>query len=249
MSGIDDKVYNRILLFVLGIPVFFLLLFTVVSMIQLREINSRIEEGQSQTVKEMIARNPHGDSISEVHRQFLALAVLEEESLGERYRQGHYSLVSRSFKQFLGFFTGIIMVIVGCVFILLKLREEINASGSQGEQLKFALITTSPGVVFGIVGAVLIGITSTTNDKITVRDSGLYLTREYLVAPFFGAKGYQLDPGEFMTDDQEDETPRDRDTLRLQSPPSKKDQDSEKLPAGENPDTKKELIIQRPPKK
>ena len=78
MSGIDDKVYNRILLFVLGIPVFFLLLFTVVSMIQLREINSRIEEGQSQTVKEMIARNPHGDSISEVHRQFLALAVLEE---------------------------------------------------------------------------------------------------------------------------------------------------------------------------
>src|SRR3712207_244528 len=113
MHGLDKNVYNRILVFVLGIPVSFLLLFTVVSMLQLREINLRIEEGQSQTIKEWLRCVEAGDSLSERHRQFLTLAVLEEESLSERYRQGHYSLVSRSFKQYLGFFTGIIMVIVG----------------------------------------------------------------------------------------------------------------------------------------
>jgi hypothetical protein len=222
MSEIPQKVYNRIILFVLGIPVFFLILFTIVSMFQLREINSRIEEGQSQTVKEMIGRINQRDSLSELYQQFLTLAVLEEESLGERYRQGHYSLVSRSFKQFLGFFTGIIMVIVGCVFVLLKLRENINASGSQGESLKFALITNSPGVVFGVVGAVLIGLTATTNDKITVRDSGLYLTREYLVAPFFSEKGYQIDLNELRKKDQGYQDSSDHDTIPVIIPPKPK---------------------------
>lgn len=222
MPEIDKKVYNRIIPLVLGIPVSFLLLFAVISVFQLREINSHIEKGQSQTLKEMIIHMKPNEPLSEAYRQFLALAVLEEESLGERYRQGHYSLVSRSFKQFLGFFTGIIMVIVGCVFVLLKLREEVNAGGSHGEQLKFSLVTNSPGVIFGILGAVLIIITSTTNDKIIVRDSGLYLTREYLVAPFFSEKGYQLNVDELMRNKPEVEESPDEDTLIFQFPPSSK---------------------------
>lgn len=237
MPGIDNKVYNRILLFVLGIPVFFLLLFAVISVLQLRDINTRIESGQSKLVRELVVQNAALDSISENHRQFLTLALLEEESLGERYRQGHYSLASRSFKQFLGFFTGIIMVIVGCVFVLLKLKEDINATGSRGEQFTFSLVTNSPGVLFGIVGAVLIGITSSTNDKITVRDAGLYLTREYLVAPYFGAKGYSVDLNELMkeTVSENEETEKNAtDTLILQSPPAQ---------------SGSRLIIQHPPKK
>jgi hypothetical protein len=142
-----QKLYNRIVPVVIIIPIFFLILFISVSMIQLRDINSRIEEGQSQTVKDIINRMPGKDTLSESYRQFLALAVLEEESLGERYRQGHYSLVSRSFKQYLGFFTGIIMVIVGSLFVLLKLREKIDSAASR-DGWKFTLVTNSPGVVF-----------------------------------------------------------------------------------------------------
>jgi len=224
MSVVDEqfqKLYNRIVPVVIIIPVFFLILFIVVSMLQLRDINSRIEEGQSQAVKEMVSRMPGKDTLSEGYKQFLTLASLEEESLGERYRQGHYSLVSRSFKQYLGFFTGIIMVIVGSLFVLLKLREKIDSTASRGEGWKFSLVTNSPGVVFGIVGAVLISIASTTNDKISVRDSGLYLTREYLVAPFFSGKRSEESMDEYMKTEGEGKQAKDTDTVVIRHPPKK----------------------------
>jgi hypothetical protein len=250
MSEINEKIYNKLIPVVLGIPVFFLILFIVVSMIQLREINSRIEEGQSQTVKEMMNRMAPKDSLSEIHRQFLTLAVLEEESLSERYRQGHYSLVSRSFRQFLGFFTGIIMVIVGAVFVLLKLREKIDVDASKAEGWKFTLVTNSPGVVFGIVGAVLISLASTTDDKISVRDAGLYLTREYLVAPFFSEKGSQQGLNDYMKNQNADQETNDEDVI-IQRPPSNEGT-NEKLKSStnkENLDPDEKLMIQRPPKK
>jgi len=197
------RLYVRIVPFVIIIPVLFLILFIVVSMLQLRDINSRIEEGKSNTIKEMIGRLHDKDTLSEAYNQFLTLAELEEESLSERYRQGHYSLVSRSFKQYLGFFTGIIMVIVGSLFVLLKLREQIDGSASKGEGWKFSLVTNSPGVVFGVVGAVLISIALKINDRINVTDSGLYLTREYLVAPFFSGNKSQDGLNKYMKDNKE----------------------------------------------
>jgi hypothetical protein len=195
-----QKVYNRIIPVVIIIPVLFLIFFIVVSMNQLHEINLRIEEGQSKAVKEMLNKAIISETGNEQYNRFIILATLEEESLDERYRQGHYTLVSRSFKQFLGFFTGIIMVIVGSVFILLKLREQVNLDVSQELSLKGSLSTSSPGVAFGIVGAVLISIASLTKDTITIRDSGLYLTREYLVAPYFTGSSSQSGLEKYLMD-------------------------------------------------
>ena len=237
-----QKLYNRIVPVVIIIPIFFLILFISVSMIQLRDINSRIEEGQSQTVKDIINRMPGKDTLSESYRQFLALAVLEEESLGERYRQGHYSLVSRSFKQYLGFFTGIIMVIVGSLFVLLKLREKIDSAASR-DGWKFTLVTNSPGVVFGLIGAVLISIASSSKDAITVRDSGLYLTREFLVAPFFSGKNSQADLDRYMLKQQDSGKTNGGDPVRTQHPPTANDQKQENTKAQED------LMIQHPPNK
>lgn len=188
MSSTEDsfqKIYNRLIPVVIVIPILFLILFIVVSMVQLQEINKRIEEGQSQTIKELLNKFSAAGTIREDQLQFLTLAVLEEESLAERYRQGHYSLVSRTFKQYLGFFTGIILILVGSVFILLKLKEKVNLAADQSNSWKITLVTSSPGVAFAVVGAILISIASTSKDVISVRDTGLYLTREYLVAPFF----------------------------------------------------------------
>ncbi|HEX5150461.1 MAG TPA: hypothetical protein VFW07_03370 [Parafilimonas sp.] len=237
-----QKMYNRIVPFVIIIPVFFLIVFIAVSMIQLRDINARIEEGNSQTVKDMISRIPGKDTLSEAYKQFLALAVLEEESLGERYRQGHYSLVSRSFKQYLGFFTGIIMVIVGSLFVLLKLREKIDSSASRGEGWKFTLVTNSPGVVFGILGAALISIASSAKDTITVRDSGLYLTREFLVAPFFSGKASQADLNQYMLNQPKSEgQEQDGGNAGTQHPPADQHKNEE------NAKSREDLMIQHPP--
>jgi hypothetical protein len=81
------------------------------------------------------------------------------------------------------------MVIVGAVFILLKLKEKVDLDVSKESLWKGSLRTSSPGVAFGVVGAILIGISSLSKDSITIRDSGLYLTKEYLVAPYFSTLG------------------------------------------------------------
>jgi hypothetical protein len=195
-----QKIYNRIIPVVIVIPVVFLIFFIVVSIIQLHEINLRIEEGQSKAVKEILSKALIDKGRSEQFNKFIILATLEEESLDERYRQGHYTLVSRSFKQFLGFFTGIIMVIVGSVFILLKLKEKVNLDVSQESSLKGSLNTSSPGVAFGVIGAILISIASLSKNTITIRDSGLYLTKEYLVAPYFSASGSSSELNKYLVE-------------------------------------------------
>lgn len=45
-----QRVYNRIIPVVIGIPVAFLIFFIIVSLVQLHGINARIEEGQSQAI-------------------------------------------------------------------------------------------------------------------------------------------------------------------------------------------------------
>ena len=68
---------------------------------------------------------------------------------------------------------------------MLKLKEKVDLGADQGSSWKISLVTSSPGVAFAVVGAILISIASMSKDVISVRDTGLYLTREYLVAPFF----------------------------------------------------------------
>jgi hypothetical protein len=244
MARIDDqfqKVYNKIIPIVIVIPVLFLILFIVVSMLQLKEINTRIESGQSDAILSMNMSDT--TKFSENHRQFLMLAILEEESLGERYRQGHYSLVSRSFKQFLGFFTGIIMVIVGAVFILLKLREKVDADVSKGESWKVSLVTNSPGVVFGFLGATLIAIASSNNDKITIRDSGLYLSREFLVAPYFTNSFNEKELAEYLK--KYGNNQKDTDDVAISKPPQKVEGANKDK---SNLEDQEKLMIQSPPK-
>lgn len=84
-----QRVYNRIIVYVIGIPVAFLIIFIVVSVNQLREINSQMYEVQSQAVKEIMARFMNDQIHNEKFQQFMILATLEEESLIERYNQGH----------------------------------------------------------------------------------------------------------------------------------------------------------------
>ncbi len=244
MSNQDDsfqKVYNKLIYILIGFPVLFLIIFIVVSMFQLQQINARIEDGKSVAIKELSNKINTNKFLSEKQLNFITLALLEEESLTERYNQGHYSLVSRTFRQFLGFFTGIIMIIVGSLFILLKLKENIDINASKGELWKAALATSSPGVAFGVLGTLLIGIASINDDKINVRDSGLYLTKEYLVAPYFTKGNTESDISAYL----EDYANKDSAILIETAPPGKKQKNLiEKIDS-----TSKQLILVKPPSK
>ncbi|HVW61449.1 MAG TPA: hypothetical protein VHC48_15465 [Puia sp.] len=109
---------------------------------------------------------------------------MEEKALDHRYAQSGFLLVARTYTKYLGFFTGMILAIVAAVFIISKLREgETTFSGTAGEKMQFNLVSTSPGIIFGILGTTLMMATILYNPSIDQTDSPLYLTPEMVSLP------------------------------------------------------------------
>jgi len=74
---------------------------------------------------------------------------------------------------------GVILAIVAAVFIISKLKEgETTFGGTAGEKMQFNLVSTSPGIIFGILGTTLMMATILYNPSIDQTDSPLYLTPE-----------------------------------------------------------------------
>jgi hypothetical protein len=113
----------------------------------------------------------------------VTLAHLEQESTYRRYNQGAMLLMSRIFTMYLGFFTGMILAIVGAIFVIGKIREDSSQiDATVNEMMKFSIISSSPGIVFGILGTVLMLATILKHNEITVQDSPLYLNANTIMA-------------------------------------------------------------------
>ena len=101
---------------------------------------------------------------------------MEEKSLDRRYSQGGLLLVSRIFTKYLGFFTGMILAIVGAIFIIGKLQESSSdIEGAVSDQMKLKIVSSSPGIIFGVLGTVLMLSTILQHAEISVKDQPLFL--------------------------------------------------------------------------
>jgi hypothetical protein len=125
----------------------------------------------------------YGESNNQKYLLFTILAHLEQESTFRRYNQGALLLMSRIFTKYLGFFTGMILAIVGAVFIIGKIREDsANITADVNEMMKFSIISSSPGIIFGVLGTILMLATILKHNDITVQDSPLYLNANTILA-------------------------------------------------------------------
>jgi hypothetical protein len=75
----------------------------------------------------------------------------------------------------MGFTTGMVLAIVGAVFILGKLREQQTELKNETEALKVSLTTSSPGIVLAVLGSFLMSTTLLTKFDIDVRDLPVYV--------------------------------------------------------------------------
>lgn len=108
--------------------------------------------------------------------KWYSLVKTEEYSINRRYNQGGVLLMSRIYIKYLGFFTGMILAIVGAVFIISKLKEDVTElEGSVQEKTKFRLLSSSPGIIFGVLGTALMMTAILTHSEINVKDMPLYL--------------------------------------------------------------------------
>jgi len=103
---------------------------------------------------------------------------MEEHSINLRYNQAAVSIMSGIYTKYLGFFTGMILAIVGAVFIISKLREDSSElDATVQEKLKLRLVSSSPGVIFGVLGTALMIITVIKKTEVGVKDMPLYLNQ------------------------------------------------------------------------
>jgi hypothetical protein len=115
------------------------------------------------------------------HQQLLdearlrAIILLESNTIDRHYHQASALVLSRLWKDYLGFITGMILSLVGAAFVLGRLsgpQSEMNMKGVPGE---VTLKTASPGLLLAVLGVGLMVTTLVTHSDISVRNASVYL--------------------------------------------------------------------------
>ena len=107
--------------------------------------------------------------------EFRILASLDAALLERRYHQANVFLMGRLWTSYLGFVTGMILALVGAVFILGKLREDTSELNTTGVAGTMSLRSSSPGIILAALGVVLMITTIVTNHPIQTADSPIYV--------------------------------------------------------------------------
>jgi len=181
---------RRLLPFAIGAIGLMAVFFFVSSLVQLGRLNENIAYKPSVTLsaefKAFERVNPE-IAKSDEHLRWKTLALLEEQTIEHRYAQVNATLMLRAWTRHLGFLTGMILALVGAIFILSKLSESETQLSAEGGGAKAALATSSPGLVLAFLGTVLMVVTLTANFEFTTRDLPVYLsaagTTEVAVPP------------------------------------------------------------------
>jgi hypothetical protein len=172
---------NRLLPWMIGMPTVLIGAFIIIATLQLNKFEKFVYKGDEDKIENAIP-SPVANTTDSVLRrnteylQWYSLVKMEQHSLNRRYNQGGVLLMSRIYIKYLGFFTGMILAIVGSVFIISKLKEDVSElEGSVQDKTKFKLISSSPGIIFGVLGTALMMTTILTHSEISVKDMPLYL--------------------------------------------------------------------------
>ena len=102
-------------------------------------------------------------------------ALLEQHTISRRYHQANIAMLVRISVKYLGFLTGMLMSIVGAVFVLGRLTEASSRLATQGPFGKFTIATVSPGLILAVLGTVLMITTVMVNPPTEVNDVSVYL--------------------------------------------------------------------------
>jgi hypothetical protein len=184
------KWQNKLLPWLIIMPTALILIFIYLTYKQLENFNEVIAVEPMDLLADSVLVKPAkinaGDSVflkNQKYIRWVTLTKLEQESYYRRYNQAGLLLMSRIYKGYMGFFTGMILAIVGSVFIIGKIKESTSEiEGSISEKIKFSVVSSSPGIIFGVLGTVLMLATIITHHKIQVEDTPMYLNENTIMS-------------------------------------------------------------------
>jgi hypothetical protein len=160
--------------------IFLTLFFFVASFGQLIYLQISINSAPKININQPISLLQVTDKINLEERQSIAklesIILLESNTMERRHHQANVLLMSSIWVRYLGFVTGMILALIGAIFILGKL-EERNASEIYGKipQGEASLKSSSPGVILAVLGSALMIVTIVMQHTIQVNDAPVYL--------------------------------------------------------------------------
>jgi hypothetical protein len=102
------------------------------------------------------------------------LTALERSAMQRRYHQANVLLMSRVWTSYLGFVTGMVLAMVGAIFILGRLEIAASTATVEVAAGKLNLGSSSPGLFMAGFGTVLMIVTIVTHHQISVEDRAIY---------------------------------------------------------------------------
>ncbi len=159
-----ERWQKKLLPTIIKIIIYLTVFFFIASLGQLIYLQTRIEKAP-EINENWINKNTHD-------RQ---LYYLEYLTVQNRYHQGNTSLMSRIWLQYMGFITGMILAIIGAIFILGKLREPETKIDLDASQVKFSILSSSPGLVMVFLGTFIMITTIVVHNEIEIKDAGVYV--------------------------------------------------------------------------
>lgn len=177
-SRAEELWQRRLLPFMIGSLAFVALAFMASTLWFFRELQARLEFRQDDVVAALSTRyQPAFEKVDLAYRDWYVRAALEQTALQQRFNVQTAIVKARLWTRFMGFITGMLLALTGCVFVLGKLRESINFTG-QSTAISGTLATSSPGVFLALLGTVIIGISLTVQANVESTDSSVYLARQ-----------------------------------------------------------------------
>jgi hypothetical protein len=176
------------------------IVFVALSTVQLGRLQKFIQEEPTLSMESLglTPANAPDDAVAAfTYAQFRTLTALELHVIQRRHHQANLLVMSRTWTRYMGFLTGMILALIGATFVLGKLQEsETRTEGAVGAT-KFAIQSSSPGLVLAVLGTLLMSITLVSNVSLQGSDQSVYLpewigvgdTTSQAVAPDTGSPG------------------------------------------------------------
>jgi len=167
----DLKWLTQMLPFITKLILILVVFFFSATIYQLFDLNSRVENSPKLPVEKYLHGN---EETYDVHYQWNTLIALESHALQQRYHQANVLLMARIWVRYLGFITGMMLSIIGAIFVLGKLRES-KTEMSVGGSVKTHIATQSPGIILVLLGSVIMLTTILSHHQIAVVDAPIYI--------------------------------------------------------------------------
>jgi len=104
----------------------------------------------------------------------MARILLEANAMDRRYHQASVVLMARVWTSYLGFVTGMVLAILGAVFILGRVQGPSTSMEAKAADASASLKTSAPGIVLAAMGVLLMIATLYVRYDITVHDKAIY---------------------------------------------------------------------------